>query len=806
MEKAKLDQFKLKFERNNEEVKEKQSSFKDLKKNIPVTENRLQEINNEVSRIVEQKTRISSELRANNEKLQEAKNVVNSHTSRNAVVNALMEQKRSGNIEGIFGRLGDLGAIDQKYDVAISTACGSLDNIVTDTMECAQQCVRFLKANNIGSATFIALDKQTRLESQCRSRIETPENVPRLFDLVKINDERVRPAFYFALRDTLVCENLTQATRIGLGGRKRWRVVTLRGELVETSGAMSGGGRPSSGKMGSSISGAGVNEEEIREMEGAVNTLKSKFNDIKTREEHLNAENEKLKRDLEQMKQRLPKLELELSEFDKKQSELKKSINEQEVRTKEAAPDAKKVKELEKKVGALKSDYDKKAEEAKAIEVKIKDLNGKIAEIMDKKVGTAKKQVESLNQDIEKVTSAFTKSTVSQKTALRNIEKSKSKIETMKKELEDSEALIVKLKEEMKEIEIKATDITAKYEECCNERDEVYKKHKELQSELNVLKEKESRLNSDNLDTKHEVDKLEKVLKDKEAEVNKWHSHIKSLQLQEIDGQPPPEDGLPELTKEQLQCLNSHSVQKEIENMDKELKKMKPNMAAIAEYRKKQAVYLDRVKELEAVTEERDMYKSQFENLRAQRLKEFKDGFTLITRKLKEMYRTITLGGDAELEWIDSLDPFSEGINFTVRPNKKSWKRITNLSGGEKTLSSLALIFALHYYKPSPLYVMDEIDAALDFRNVSIVAHYIKQRTQNTQFIIISLRNNMYELANRLVGIYKTSNCTKSVTYNPCNKEARKKVVGSSVSNGTDIESVVEKQNIPITTTVEMVQ
>ena len=127
----------------------------------------------------------------------------------------------------------------------------------------------------------------------------------------------------------------------------------------------------------------------------------------------------------------------------------------------------------------------------------------------------------------------------------------------------------------------------------------------------------------------------------------------------------------------------------------------------------------------------------------------------------------ITLGGDAELELVDSLDPFSEGIVFSVRPPKKSWKNISNLSGGEKTLSSLALVFALHHYKPTPLYVMDEIDAALDFKNVSIVANYIKERTKNAQFVIISLRNNMFELADRLVGIYKTHNCTKSVTINP---------------------------------------
>ena len=113
------------------------------------------------------------------------------------------------------------------------------------------------------------------------------------------------------------------------------------------------------------------------------------------------------------------------------------------------------------------------------------------------------------------------------------------------------------------------------------------------------------------------------------------------------------------------------------------------------------------------------------------------------------------------------LRQFSEGIVFSVRPPKKSWKHIANLSGGEKTLSSLALVFALHHYKPTPLYVMDEIDAALDFRNVSIVGNYIKERTRNAQFIIISLRNNMFELADRLVGIYKTHNATKSVAIDP---------------------------------------
>lgn len=93
-------------------------------------------------------------------RLEESRSTLSANTSRGRVLDGLMEQKRKGNLPGIFGRLGDLGAIDEKYDVAISTACGPLDHIVVDTVDCAQKCIQFLKQNNLGVASFIALEKQ----------------------------------------------------------------------------------------------------------------------------------------------------------------------------------------------------------------------------------------------------------------------------------------------------------------------------------------------------------------------------------------------------------------------------------------------------------------------------------------------------------------------------------------------------------------------------------------------------------------------------------------------------------------------
>ena len=226
---------------------------------------------------------------------------------------------------------------------------------------------------------------------------------------------------------------------------------------------------------------------------------------------------------------------------------------------------------------------------------------------------------------------------------------------------------------------------------------------------------------------------------------------------------------LPTLDEDSLLEYDRGELKRDIEDLEKERDALgkNANMSAIAEYRRKEADYLEKVKALDDVTDRRNAARKAWDELRRLRLESFMEGFGQITLKLKEMYQMITLGGDAELELVDSLDPFSEGIVFSVRPPKKSWKNIANLSGGEKTLSSLALVFALHHFKPTPLYVMDEIDAALDFKNVSIVANYIKERCQTAQFVVISLRNNMFELADRLVGIYKTSNSTKTVAINP---------------------------------------
>jgi structural maintenance of chromosome 4 len=206
---------------------------------------------------------------------------------------------------------------------------------------------------------------------------------------------------------------------------------------------------------------------------------------------------------------------------------------------------------------------------------------------------------------------------------------------------------------------------------------------------------------------------------------------------------------------------------REIAIIDNQLAQMQPNLTAIEEWNRRDAQYQHYFAEVERLTSARDLVQNHGQELKVARCEDFLKGLFTIGEKVKETYQLLTLGGDAELDCVNRQDPFAEGLAFTVRPPGKSWKHISNLSGGEKTLSSLALVFALHSFRETPLYIMDEIDAPLDFRNVSIIANYLKSRTANAQFIVVSLRNNLFELADKLVGIVKVNDCTISLTIRP---------------------------------------
>ncbi|CAK1547708.1 unnamed protein product [Leptosia nina] len=400
-------------------------------------------------------------------------------------------------------------------------------------------------------------------------------------------------------------------------------------------------------------------------------------------------------------------------------------------------------------------------------EKEVDGVDAQIAKVAGNKVKELQKSVEELGKKIDKVNAEITKLRVGINTSIRNAKKCKDKVAQMEVDLKETEENLESLKNQKKQLTLSIADLQKEFDELGEKISEGTSEFTGLRKEIAKLQENENKLKSERLEANNSVSKMEKSIQDCTNKTPQWERELQSLKLEdpgiEMPGitRPTP---LVVHTSVELEEFSVEELRNRLTAQKARIGDNKPNLQAIQDFRAKEDLYLKRAAELDEITTKRNEMRNLYDELRKKRTTDFLCGFNTITTKLKEMYQMITLGGDAELELVDSLDPFTEGIIFSVRPPNKSWKNISNLSGGEKTLSSLALVFALHYYKPTPLYVMDEIDAALDFKNISIVANYIKERTKNAQFIIISLRYNMFEACNRLVGIYKTQDCTKSLT------------------------------------------
>lgn len=757
-----LEEAQAKINSLEESRKTKESETKELKTQKLQVEKEAGKVQGELAKMMQREPAMRSQLSGARQKAEEARASLSSTQSQGNVLNGLMRLKESGRIEGFHGRLGNLGTIDQKYDVAISTACPSLENLVVDSVEVGQQCIDYLRKNNLGRANIILLD---RLAKRDLSAIETPEGVPRLFDLVKTKNDIFRPAFFSVLQNTLVAKDLEQANRIAYGAR-RWRVVTLDGQLIDVSGTMSGGGtRVARGGMSSKLV-AETSKEQVSKLEVDRDQLEQDLLKHQDKQRELEAS-------LKELNGQIPELETAIQKTGLESESLKRNIADAQRRVSEltaAQPtsnsDDARINTLGKQISKLEKDVEKLRAETAGLEQEIQELQDKIMEVGGVRLRGQKAKVDGLKEQIETLMEEMS-----------NAEVAKSKAEKQKikhqKSYEDAENELAAAAKELdnlvSEVKTQANDASASKCKAEEAQEMLSAKQEELAALKRELDNKTAELNETRaieIEMRNKLEENQKAQSENQKRLNYWNEKLSKLSIQSVSdvGEEQPAEDLPQYTKDELGDMDKDTLKGEIAILEEKTQNINVELGVLAEYRRRVEEYISRNNDLQAAVTQRSTAKKRCDDLRKLRLEGFMTGFSLISLRLKEMYQMITMGGNAELELVDSLDPFSEGILFSVMPPKKSWKNISNLSGGEKTLSSLALVFALHHYKPTPLYVMDEIDAALDFRNVSIVASYIKERTKNAQFIVISLRNNMFELASRLVGVYKVNHMVSPIS------------------------------------------
>lgn len=757
-----LNELAKKTEGFEELQQTKLQELADIRHEKESLERNLNNVQHDIEKLNQKEPGLRNLLANSTQKANEARASLANTQSRGNVLNGLIRLKDSGRIEGFHGRLGNLGTINEKYDVAISTACPSLDNMVVDTVEVGQQCIDHLRKNNLGRANFILLD---RLANRDTAQLDTPENVPRLFDLVKFKDDIFRSAFYSVLQNTLVAKDLEQANRIAYGTR-RWRVVTLDGQLIDVSGTMSGGGsRVARGGMSSKLV-PETSQHVVEKLEMNRDDQEKQFLDFQHQQRELEYRAKELSTQIPVLDTKIQKINLEVESYKRDIVDSQKRANELKMEMKPSNSDDAQIDVLEKQIAELGTDCEKLHTESAGLSGEIKELQDKIMEVGGVQLRSQKAKVDGLKEQIDTLTEETSNAEVAKSKATKDKAKHEKAYLQAQTDLQNAN-------DELDALGNETNTQTEASSEVKQRADAAQSAMDDKQEELAILKaeleQKTAELNETRaveIEMRNRLEENQKVFAENQKRLNYWVEKLSKLKLTSVAdlGEKDQENmvGLPEYSADELEDMSKDGLKGEIAALEEKLQNVHVDLDVLAEYRRRVEEHTARSTDLNTAVTSRDTAKKRCDDLRRLRLEGFMEGFSLISLRLKEMYQMITMGGNAELELVDSLDPFSEGILFSVMPPKKSWKNISNLSGGEKTLSSLALVFALHHYKPTPLYVMDEIDAALDFRNVSIVASYIKERTKNAQFIVISLRNNMFELAARLVGVYKVNHMVSS--------------------------------------------
>ena len=803
-------------------------------------------------------------------KLSEFKNSNQEFKIKHKITSELIKAQREGKIQGLFGRLGDLGAIDQKYDIAISTACNQLDYLVVDNTQNARNILNYLRNNNIGTASIIILEKVTWVERYFNKDYQCPPGTQRLFDLVKFEDKRLQNAFYFALRDTLVTSNLEIATKVGYG-QNRHRVVTLDGVIVEITGAMVGGGKPRRGLMSNVAMNFNKenNEQEIKKLNEEYVQAINEYNQLKNEYNGAEQEYQRIISDLRELENVGIKLESDLNKINQALKEVNESIKGIKEQNNRNSLDTQQINRIKVENEKLTKENNNLKDQTKELRKELEEINNQLDNTYGEEYNKKKNEKVKLQKEIEEIEKKLNQYENVLLNAQKTLDKLKEEIMNKEKTIEELKKRIKECENIMKQYEEDSLKLLATMDNNNTQIKKLESQYTEQNSEIEKLKQaiatlRESKQEKENAikEINEEIRKLnrsiasfnEKITTNKKSfdkliqefgfiddfdrdikminqgKLKKGQSQDESSQNKEDlemkdsnkdesneeNNEDDDDDIIPkkkanlkefdryfkakelkmEYPQDEINKLISQT--KDIEYVlslyESQIKNMKPNMQAIIEYKNTLITLRERENDLTNTIEKLQKANDIYQNVKQRRQNEFMEGFNIINSKLIEMYRLLTKGGDAELELADSLDPFNEGITFTVRPNRKCWKSMGNLSGGEKTLSSLSLIFALHHYKPSPLYVMDEIDAALDFRNVSVIAEYIKERTKDSQFIIISLRNQMFELANELIGIYKTFDITKVVVFNPNSYDVRGRPIISEKKPSKSKEEIKDKE------------
>ena len=673
-------------------------------------------------------------------KLESLKNIAERYDGYGNSIRKVMEQKEHN--PGLLGVVSDLMQVDKKYEIAIETALGgNIQNIVTEDEATAKKMIAFLKQNRFGRATFLPLTSvSARKNPKNEAALKEPGVIGIASQLVKCEQKYEEVAAYLLGR-VLVADSIDHAIALAKKNHYSLHIVTLEGEYLSPGGSMTGGAFKNSSNLL-------ARRREVEELETKTNRLLQEIAQIKNRREDLLTAIELNEEELEQVKETLQKefirqntakINVDRAMQQKNESEevfssLMKERQQMDRQVEEIRADQTGIKEelehsrqRETEIQHANEAFQKMLEEQKELENKAEsELSGIQLEEANirQKVEFAQTNVERINGDLEKFETEKTG-------LLENAKNSKEDVEKKQHDIAEIQKTILASSDSHGQLEQKLRESVEQKEQMSAEYRGFFRKQEEISERCNGLDKEVFRLNN----------QREKLNESAEQQTNYlWEEYELTPHAAAELRNSEYEDPL--------------ALKKLIAAVKDEIRKLGTvNVNAIEEYKEVSERYTFLKGQHDDLVEAEQTLLGIIEDLDSGMRKQFLEKFAEIQKEFNASFKHLFGGGHGALELVEDEDILECGIRIIAQPPGKKLQNMMQMSGGEKALTAIALLFAIQALKPSPFCLLDEIEAALDDSNVSRFASYLNKLTKNTQFIVITHRRGTMTAADRLYGI-----------------------------------------------------
>lgn len=655
-------------------------------------------------------------------------------------IRKVMEKKEEE--VGLVGVVADIIKVDKKYEQAIETALGgNIQNIVTTDEQTAKNMIQYLKEQKLGRATFLPLTTVTPKEDEKTQQALMEPGVIGRADSLILTDEKFRGVMEFLLCRVIVVDHIDSGLKLAKKYQYGLRIVTLEGESLNYGGSLTGG----SFKNNSNLLGRG---REIAQLEASIKEKEQGIVEARNRLEEIQTAKEFLKKDKEDLRDQIAELEMEKrtialaldrtrnqkDESDLLYANLALENQEIEVQIREIKNSKEQVrldmegaesrnetitKQIEQWKEALEERIYLEEEQGKRVsslqmeEASCSQKNGFMQENLDRILG----EIKRLDGEIQAITE---NSLISQ----NDIVEKQLEITKLEEAIRSGDERQIELEVELKEAIARKEECTKRHKGFFQKREELTKRQSDLDKELFRLNGQREKLNetAENL-SNHMWEEYEITL-------HQALSHRKNQDL-----------SVGELKKRMIQLKD-------------EIRRLGDvNINSIEEFKALLERYTFMNNQREDLLKAEDTLKEIIQDLDEGMRKQFKEKFVQIQNEFDLVFKELFGGGKGSLELMEGEDILECGIVIIAQPPGKKLQNMMQLSGGEKALTAIALLFAIQNMKPSPFCLLDEIEAALDDSNVTRFAKYLAKLTKNTQFIIITHRRGTMTAADRLYGI-----------------------------------------------------